>query len=103
MTEEHDAHYEGWSKQFVTPQCHLCEKTAVAVKDDGWVCEDHRVTGLEGFATLTEDEKTRLLRYHRGAQFTASARNRLQDFALERGWSEETLTDVLLLLTRTGP
>jgi len=56
---------------------------------------------LDAFAALDDEDKVRLQRYHNGAKFSGAARNRLMDFAQEHGWSEETLTDVLLLLTRT--
>jgi hypothetical protein len=53
---------------------------------------------LDVFTALTDEEKTRLRAIHVGAKYSASARNRLLDFAQERQWDEETLTDVLLLL-----
>ena len=57
---------------------------------------------LDEFTNLTEKEKERLRALDRGARFTASGRNKLLDFAQERGWSDEVLNDILALLVRTS-
>ena len=57
---------------------------------------------LDEFAKLTDDEKARLRRYQQGGRFVGSARNKLWDFAQERGWSQEVLTDILSLLPHTA-
>lgn len=60
------------------------------------------VHSLDAFASLTDEEQTRLRRLNQGARFTGSARNQLAEFAQQRGWSDEVLNDVLALLARTG-
>ena len=58
---------------------------------------------LDEFAKLTDEDKRRLLWCKQGSQYTASARTRMSEFAIERGWSPEILNDILLLLPRTDP
>ena len=56
---------------------------------------------LDEFTKLTDDDKIRLRRYHQGSRYVGSGRNKLVDFAEERGWSQEVLTDILALLPHT--
>jgi hypothetical protein len=56
---------------------------------------------LDAFAALTEEDRTKLLRLQNGMKFSGSARNKVLDFAVEHGWDEATLNDVLALLPHT--
>ena len=51
--------------------------------------------------TLTDDEQTKLLRLKDGARYVGSARDQLASFAAERGWSDETLNDILRKLAHS--
>lgn len=51
--------------------------------------------------TLTEDEQAKLLRLKNGARYVGSARDQLATFAADRGWSDETLNDVLRKLAHS--
>ena len=51
--------------------------------------------------TLTEDEQAKLLRLKNGARYVGSARDQLAAFAAERGWSDETLNDILRKLAHS--
>jgi hypothetical protein len=62
----------------------------------------HQISAaLDAVTSLTEVERNRVIRLAKGSRYTGTARDRLTVFAQERGWSEETLNDVVRLLVRT--
>lgn len=90
-----------WDEMGSAKPCGVCGKQAVTVTDDGWRCEEHRLTSLDEFAKLTAEERERLIQLGQGMRFSGSARRKLSEFATERRWSDEVLMDVLAL-ARSG-